>query len=92
MKIPESITSRKEKMIHKITSEISLLLDKAVDIKLDFRKREYTFDDLLVFLQKNNRSKDLRNLLSAIDSLESTLYLLNNSLNDIADIQQKFRG
>ncbi|WP_251713344.1 hypothetical protein [Lactococcus ileimucosae] len=79
-------------MIHKITSEISLLLDKAVDIKLDFRKREYTFDDLLVFLQKNNRSKDLRNLLSAIDSLESTLYLLNNSLNDIADIQQKFRG
>ncbi|MEY8537231.1 hypothetical protein AALM99_02055 [Lactococcus muris] len=79
-------------MIHKITSEISLLLDKAVDIKLDFRKREYTFDDLLVFLQKNNRSKDLRNLLSAIDSLEATLYLLNNSLNDIADIQQKFRG
>ena len=39
-------------MIHKITSEISLLFDKAVDIKLDFRKREYTFDDLLVFLQK----------------------------------------
>ncbi|WP_271327868.1 hypothetical protein [Lactococcus muris] len=79
-------------MIHKITSEISLLLDKAVDIKSDFRKREYTLDELLVFLQKNNRSKDLRHLLSAMDSLESTLDLLNNSLNTIADIQQKFRG
>ena len=79
-------------MIHKITSEISLLLDKAVDIKLDFRKREYTLDELLVFLQKSNRSKDLRHLLIAMDSLESTLDLLNNSLNTIADIQQKFRG
>ncbi|MBL3717185.1 hypothetical protein GHK52_10310 [Lactococcus garvieae] len=79
-------------MINKLTSEISLLLDKAVDIKLDFRKREYTLDELLVFLQKSNRSKDLRHLLIAMDSLESTLDLLNNSLNTIADIQQKFRG
>ncbi|MBL3717074.1 hypothetical protein AALM99_07800 [Lactococcus muris] len=79
-------------MINKLTSEVSLLFDKAVDIKSDFRKREYTLDELLVFLQKSNRSKDLRHLLIAMDSLESTLDLLNNSLNTIADIQQKFRG
>lgn len=79
-------------MINKLASEIDILLNKAVDINVDFKKRNYTFDELLVFLQKNNRSQDLHNLLGAINDIECSLYLLKNNLNDIADIQKKFRG
>ncbi|MGI1837620.1 hypothetical protein ACRPK2_09830 [Lactococcus garvieae] len=79
-------------MINKLASEIDILLNKAIDINVDFKKRNYTFDELLVFLQKNNRSQDLHNLLRVINDIECSLYLLKNDLNDIADIQKKFRG
>lgn len=79
-------------MIERLASEMDILLNKSLDIHLDFRKKDYTVDDLLRFLWKLNYSQDLHRLLKILDRLEPSIQNLKKDLSSIRDIQQRYRG
>lgn len=78
-------------MMDRLASEMGFLLDKAMDIQLDFKERDYTRDDLLIYLQKMDYSQDLHRLLKALGRFESSVQCLKKDLNDVRDIQQKYK-
>lgn len=79
-------------MVDELTNEINILLDKVIAINSDFRKRDYTKEDLLEDLRKVNASQELYRFLEILDGLSISVQHLKEDLNTIRDIQQRHRG
>lgn len=78
-------------MVDELTNEINILLDKVIAINSDFRKRDYTKEDLLEDLRKVNASQELYRFLEILDGLDISVQHLKEDLNAIRDIQQRHR-